>query len=346
MEESTTIFNEIHLLDVLQEEERVATMNQAHPAHPSSFQISEGVWPVLPTSFKDNGDLDLGHIPELVEFYLKAGCCGIFAVAGSGEMFNLNLEERLEVARTVVETVGGRVQVIASGNLTDDFESQADEIEQMKSTGVDAVILILSKVPLTKSPWDANELTEKVLALAERTTCPLGMYECPSPEHRTLRPKDIRQITATGRFHFLKETTEERDNVEAKVLAGAGTPFRLFPASMHVFLQQRIPGVGGFNGIIANVIPEVLVHIDRLGDDSLAFCDKVRDRMKLLDRGFLNELYPASAKVLLRMRGLTLGIRARAGKNPVLSPEQQARLEPLKEVMEDLLSECEVSLRA
>lgn len=321
-------------------------MKQAQPANQQSFRISEGVWPVLPTSFKENGDLDLDHIPELVEFYLKSGCCGIFAVAGSGEMFNLSLEERLAVAGKVVEVVAGRVPVIASGNLTDSFESQVDEIPQMKSTGVDAVILILSKVPLKKSPWDGDELTEQVLALAERTSGPLGMYECPSPEHRTLSPKDIRQIAATGRFHFLKETTEERDNVEAKVQAGAGTPFKVFPASMHVFLQQRIPGVGGFNGIIANVIPEVLVHIDRLGEDSLAFCDQVRDRMKILDRGFLNELYPASAKVLLRMRGLTLGIRARAGKNPILSAEQQARLEPLREVMEDLLNECGAGLRA
>ncbi len=307
-------------------------------SNPSSFAIKEGVWPVMPTTFLENGEVDLSKIPSLVDFYLKAGCAGIFAVAGSGEMFHLSHPERLEVAKAALKAVNGRSQVIAGGNFGPDLETQVEEVRQMASTGVDVVVLILSAIPLKSKPWDGDELTDRVLELASKVDCRLGMYECPSPDHRTLRPQDVKRIAATGKFHFLKETTEERDNVAAKVKAAEGTPLKIFPASMRVFLQERIPGVGGFNGIVANVVPEVMVKVDRLAKDSLPFSQEILEEMDNLEHGFLNDLYPASGKVLLNMRGLSLGIRARAGKNPILSEQQVAALEPMKGVMEKLLA--------
>ena len=304
----------------------------------ASFAITEGVWPVMPTTFLENGEVDLSKIPSMVDFYLNAGCAGIFAVAGSGEMFHLSQPERLEVAKATLKAVNGRSQVIAGGNFGPDLDTQVEEVRQMAATGVDVVVLILSAIPLQSKPWDGDELTEKVLELASKVDCRLGMYECPTPEHRTLRPQDVKRIAATGKFHFLKETTEERDNVAAKVKATEGTPLKIFPASLAVFLQERIPGVGGFNGIVANVIPEVMVKIDRLAKDSLPFAHQIEEDVHVLEHGFLNELYPASGKVLLNMRGLSLGIRARAGKNPILNDQQLAALEPMKGVMEKLLA--------
>lgn len=304
----------------------------------SPFAITQGVWPVMPTTFLDNGEVDLSKIPSMVDFYLNAGCAGIFAVAGSGEMFHLSHPERLEVAKATLKAVKGRSQVLAGGNFGPDFETQVEEVRQMAATGVDVVVLILSTIPLESKPWTGEELTERVLELASKVDCRLGMYECPSPEHRTLRPQDVAKIAATGKFHFLKETTEERDNVAAKVRAADGTPLKVFPASMRVFLQERIPGVGGFNGIVANVVPEIMVKIDRLSKDSLPFSQEIYADMDALEHGFLNELYPASGKVLLNMRGLQLGIRARAGKNPILDSQQLAALEPMKGLMEKLLA--------
>jgi 4-hydroxy-tetrahydrodipicolinate synthase len=309
----------------------------------SAFQITEGVWPVMPTPFDENGQVAFEKIPELVDFYLNAGCAGIFAVAGSGEMFQLTPEERLATARATVEAVAGRSQVIAGGNYAPTLEAQIEEVQRMKSTGVDAVVLILSVIPLQSKPWDSAELLAQILKITESVECPLGMYECPSPEHRTLRPSDITRLGMTGRFHFLKETTEVYANVATKVAASVGTPLKVFPACSRVFLEPRIPGVGGFNGIIANVVPEVLVKVDQLGDASQPFCDQIREPLQKLEKGFLNEFYPASAKVLLGMRGLTLSEVARAGKHPILSAEQRDKvvsvfplIEQLTALMEDL----------
>jgi 4-hydroxy-tetrahydrodipicolinate synthase len=288
------------------------------------------------TPFDEEGRLDLGKVPELVEFYIQAGCAGIFPVAGSGEMFLLTQEERVQVAKATVEAVGGRVQVIAGGNFGADTAAQIEAAKQIEDTGVDGLVLILSVVPLQSQPWNPEELVENTIRIGEALRLPLGMYECPSPEHRVLRPQDVAALAATGRFHFLKETTEGRDYVAEKVNAGKESPLRIFPASINVFWDEWIEGVGGFNGISANVIPEVFVKLCNLGKANGAYRREVRERVFDLQTRFLNELYPASGKFLLQLRGLSLGTKCRAGKVPVLSESQLELLRPLKELMEDL----------
>lgn len=311
-----------------------APMSETHPAR----SIAQGVWPVMCTPFKEDGSLDLEKVPELVDFYLNAGCVGVFPVAGSGEMFHLAHAERCAMARATVEAVGGRAQVLASGNFGEDLDAQAEAIRQVADTGVNAVVLVLSIVPLAKSPWAHEDLVDQILRLSEKVNCRLGMYECPSPEHRVLRPEDVKRIAASGRFDFLKETTQDRDWVAEKVRARDGTPMALYPASLKVFTEPWIEGVGGYNGIIGNIVPEVFVRINQLAEGNQPYCSQIRELLFEIERRFLNELYPASGKVLLRMRGLSVGTRARAGKNPVLSEAQLAELAPLKELIDQALT--------
>jgi 4-hydroxy-tetrahydrodipicolinate synthase len=299
-------------------------------------RIAQGVWPVMFTPFRDNGSLDLEKIPELVEFYISAGCAGIFAVAGSGEMFQLTQEERLAVAEATLAAANGRVQVVAGGNFAPDLAGQIQSIREIATTGVDAVILILSIVPIASEPWDAKELVSQTLRIAESVEIPLGMYECPYPEHRILQPEDVSKLAASGRFHFLKETTEKHDFVAAKVRATEGTPLRVFPANPGVFMSPWIEGIGGFNGIIANVIPEVFVRMHQLAEDNQDYCNRMRDLVIELEKGFLNSLYPASGKFMLQLRGLSLGTTSRSGSNPVLSEPRKNKLRPLLEIIRKL----------
>jgi hypothetical protein len=47
-------------------------------------------------------------------------------------------------------------------------------------------------------------LLERLQALVARTTCPLGLYECPEPYHRLLSLEALRWIAVSKRFVFLK----------------------------------------------------------------------------------------------------------------------------------------------
>ena len=51
----------------------------------------------------------------LTEWYIQSGVAGIFSVCLSSEMYQLSNEERLAIARRVVEKAAGRVPVVAGG---------------------------------------------------------------------------------------------------------------------------------------------------------------------------------------------------------------------------------------
>lgn len=73
-----------------------------------------GVFPVAPTIFDDNGDLDLEGQRRCIDFMIDAGSHGICILANFSEQFSLTDEERERVMGAVLDHVAGRVPVIVT----------------------------------------------------------------------------------------------------------------------------------------------------------------------------------------------------------------------------------------
>ena len=66
-----------------------------------------GSWPVMLTPFTEDNKIDYDGLKELVDWYIKNGVSGMFAVCQSSEMFYLSLEERVKYAAKTVEFAAG-----------------------------------------------------------------------------------------------------------------------------------------------------------------------------------------------------------------------------------------------
>lgn len=73
-----------------------------------------GVFPVVPTIFDDNGQLDLEGQKRTIDFMIDAGSDGVCILANYSEQFALSDAERNEVMHTVLDHVAGRVPVIVT----------------------------------------------------------------------------------------------------------------------------------------------------------------------------------------------------------------------------------------
>lgn len=73
-----------------------------------------GVFPVVPTTFSDTGELDLASQKRAIDFMIDAGSDGLCILANFSEQFSLSDEEREILTRTVLEHVAGRVPVIVT----------------------------------------------------------------------------------------------------------------------------------------------------------------------------------------------------------------------------------------
>src|SRR2546428_11592886 len=73
-----------------------------------------GVFPIAPTPFTDNGDLDLDSMCRVLDCMVDQGVDGICILANYSEQFLLSDEERETLMRVCLDHVDGRVPVIVT----------------------------------------------------------------------------------------------------------------------------------------------------------------------------------------------------------------------------------------
>ena len=72
----------------------------------------EGIIPAVFTPFRDDGELNLGHIPRLVDHLVASEVDGIFVCGTSGEWSSLETSERELVSEAYVQAVSGKLPTI------------------------------------------------------------------------------------------------------------------------------------------------------------------------------------------------------------------------------------------
>jgi 2-keto-3-deoxy-L-arabinonate dehydratase len=86
-------------------------MTSTAPARPPRYR---GLFPVVPTTFDEQGGLDLPSQKRCVDFMIDAGSTGLCILANFSEQFTLSDDERELLTRTILEHVAGRVPVIVT----------------------------------------------------------------------------------------------------------------------------------------------------------------------------------------------------------------------------------------
>ena len=224
-------------------------------------KFKNGVWPVMLTPFTDENKVDYDALGKLVDWYIENGVAGLFADCQSSEMFFLTLEERVEIARFVKERSDGRVPVVASGHVSDSISDQAEELNAVAETGVDAVILLTNRLA-QREESDEIWLDRLKMLLAELPEdLALGFYECPYPYKRIISPELLKWCADTGRFYFIKDTSCSIENISRKLECVKGSRLKLFNANSSTLLETLRLGGSGFSGVMANFHADLYVWL-------------------------------------------------------------------------------------
>ncbi|NUZ08371.1 dihydrodipicolinate synthase family protein [Piscinibacter koreensis] len=100
-----------------------------------------GVFPVVPTTFTESGELDLESQKRCVDFMIDAGSQGLCILANFSEQFVLSDAEREQLTRTILAHVAGRLPVIVT---TTHFSSRvcAERSRQAQDLGA-AMVMVM-----------------------------------------------------------------------------------------------------------------------------------------------------------------------------------------------------------
>ncbi len=100
-----------------------------------------GVYPILVTTFNDDGSLDLRSQLQLVDFLLEQGAHGLGLFGNASEGYTLEASERVDLMRAIAKHVGSRVPLIASSGATG-TRSAVELSKQMADLGADALMVL------------------------------------------------------------------------------------------------------------------------------------------------------------------------------------------------------------
>lgn len=309
-------------------------MNQTFPA---------GVWPVMLTPFTEDNRVDDEALEKLVNWYIRRGVDGLFAVCQSSEMFFLTLEERVHITEAVVRFAAGRVPVISSGQVSDTLEGQIEEVNAIARAGADAVILITNRFARETEDderWFAN--LSRLLDAVD-PAIPLGFYECPYPYKRLISPQMLRRCAGTGRFYLMKDTCCDTAQILQKLDAVSGTSLKLYNANTATLLDTLQAGAAGYSGVMANFHPELYVWLCRNFQSQPETARLVADFLTV--GSFIeHKPYPVNAKYNLQLVGIgnTLTTRTRSASD--LTETNRSEVRQLKELSDAIAEKLGIAL--
>ena len=309
-----------------------------------AFEAAYGVYPTMVTPYK-NGEIDYRAVDEMVEWYWKQGCDGIFAACQSSEILFLTLEERVKLTRAVIakakelaakDPSREPMQIVASGHVSDSFEDQVKELNAIAAEKPDALILISNRMDIentTDEKWIAD--TAKLIAELP-ADMPLGVYECPKPYKRLLSEKMIKWCVESGRFYFIKDTCCDAAVIRQRLAWCEGSSLKIFNANAQTMLETAKDGAWGYCGVMANIHPAIYSRMLK-GDLTDKKASLYQDFLCL--SAFAEALtYPCCAKYYLdRHAGIQMEWTARSNDVSLFTPYQQSIMDQLAELTDHIL---------
>lgn len=277
-----------------------------------------GIVPVMLTPFTANEQIDYPALAKLIDWYLEKGVDALFAVCQSSEMQFLSLQERVELARFVVQHVDGRIPVIASGHISDDIAAQKEELLAMAQTNIDALVLVTNHLDPRNEGSETFFATLNTLLDALPKELPLGLYECPAPYRRLLTDDEFSWCANSGRFVVLKDVSCDLPTVERRVKLAQGTPLNVINANAAIAWPAILAGSQGFSGVFTNFHPELYSWLWHNGKTQRALADELAIFLSL---GAVTETlgYPKNAKIYHQRLGTFDDVTCRVNKDDVLA---------------------------
>lgn len=289
--------------------------------------IPNGVYPTMITPYTADNKIDYNAVEKLINWYDEKGVAGIFAICQSSEIFYLSFEERLELLKFIVKNAPKNMTIVASGHTADDLETQIAEANKFIDVGIDGYVFISNRLA-NENEDDSVFLKNIEHVVNNIPEIGLGIYECPYPYKRLMTPAVLKELSQTGKFRFLKDTSCNLDEIQAKLDAVKGTDFKIYNANSATFLESMKIGCAGFSGVMANFHPEFYVWLCENFDKEPELAQKIQDFV-----GFFSvaecQMYPVNAKYYQSLEGNAMEYISRSRDASEFKRNRQLEIEQM-----------------
>lgn len=288
--------------------------------------IFKGAGVAIVTPFHEDGSIHYEKFAQLVEYQIAGGTDAIIVCGTTGESSTLTHEEHLDLIRFCVETVKGRIPVVAGtgSNCTETAVYLSQEAEKY---GADALLLV---TPYYNKATQ-NGLFAHYKKVADSVKLPIILYNVPSRTGCNIMPQTaVRLCTEVENIVGVKEASGNISQV-AKLLSLADGKVDVYSGNDDQIVPILSLGGKGVISVLSNVAPGQTHDICQKffdGDVEGSMKEQLR-AIDLCDALFC-EVNPIPVRAALNLMGKEVG----PARMPLSEMEPQ-NVERLKKAMQE-----------
>jgi 4-hydroxy-tetrahydrodipicolinate synthase len=218
----------------------------------------QGIITPIITPMNPDESVNTTELRAQINRQIRCGVNGLFCLGTNGEVYALSLEEKLEIMKTLVQEVKGRVPVYAGTGCirtsdTIDLSIRAKEI------GVDAISVV--------SPYyvavSQDDIYDYYSEIAQAVDLPMILYNIPARTGNNIDYKTVKKLAKYPNVVGVKDSSGNFDNT-LRYLENTDPRLSILAGSDSLILWTLLAGGVGAIAGTANVFPEIAVNIYKL----------------------------------------------------------------------------------
>ncbi len=247
----------------------------------------------------ENGKLDEKRFKNLIEFQIKNGTSGIVPCGTTGESATLSLEEHERVVELTVQTVAGRVSVIAGAGSNNTAEAIRLS-KHAKESGADGVLLIS---PYYNKPTQTG-IYLHFKAVAEEVDIPIVLYNIASRTGINIEPDTVARLAEIKNIVAIKEASGNISQM-AQILKLCTDNIALISGDDALTFPVLAIGGRGVISVVANIVPqETAMIIKQFTAGNIGESRKAYYKLLPLVKAMFIETNPIPVKTAMGLMGL------------------------------------------
>jgi 4-hydroxy-tetrahydrodipicolinate synthase len=249
------------------------------------------------TPFKNN-KVDEQALIDLIEWHIAEGTSAIVPCGTTGESATLVYEEHYRVIELTIQTVNGRVPVIAGTGAN----STAETIMmtgKAKELGADGALLV---APYYNKPTQEG-LYRHYKAVAEAVDIPQVLYNVPGRTAVNMLPKTVARLAEIENIVAIKEATGNMAQA-SEIIRLCGDKISVISGDDFTTFSLMLLGGKGTISVSANVAPrDVSGMCNALLEGNIEEGRRLHFKLEPLNKGMFIETNPISVKTALSLMG-------------------------------------------
>ncbi|XP_005940023.2 4-hydroxy-2-oxoglutarate aldolase, mitochondrial [Haplochromis burtoni] len=220
-----------------------------------------GIYPPIATPFTAKEDVDYQKLEENLQKYAKIPFKGLVVQGSNGEYPYLTVEERVEVVRTVKQSLlGGRLLIAGSG--CESTRATIQLTQKMAAAGADAVLVVTPC--FYKGKMDSRALIHHFTKLADSSPVPVVLYSVPANTGLELPLDAVVELSQHPNILGVKDSGGDITRIGLIVHKTKAQDFQVLAGSAGFLMAAYCVGAIGGVCALANVLGQELCELERL----------------------------------------------------------------------------------